>query len=51
MPDEYIYPTTNSIKTINEIVNLTSTKKADSFKLLLSEGFLDNIIRDVRRAG
>jgi death-on-curing family protein len=49
MSDKYVYPTKDSIRTINEIVNLTSTKKADSFKLLRPEEFIDSIIEDVRK--
>ena len=51
MPKRFVYPTANSIKTMNEIVNLTSTKKADSFKMLRADEFLENIIQEVRDTG
>lgn len=45
---ELMYPTKESIINVNKLVNLMSSMKADAYKLLRDEGFIDVIIDKVK---
>lgn len=49
MERKITYPDVDSIKYINKIVNLMSIRKADQYQLLMSDKFIDNIIKDVKK--
>ncbi len=49
MKNKIIYPTVDSIKFVNRLVNLMSNRKADQHKLLISDDFIANIIKNVRK--
>ena len=47
---KFEYPTLDSIKFTNEIVNLMSTRKADRYKLLLDDRFIRHVIDEAKKA-
>ncbi|MBU4266884.1 MAG: Fic family protein [Candidatus Altiarchaeales archaeon] len=48
MKDKLIYPTVESVKFVNRLVNLMSNMKADQHKLLMSDSFIATIIEKAR---
>ena len=46
---ELIYPSKESVKNVNKMVNLMSNMKADTHKLLRDDGFIEIILRKAKQ--
>jgi prophage maintenance system killer protein len=48
---KFVYPSPDVVIYINKVVNLMSTVKADSHKILMDEGFVKSKIEEAKKAG